>query len=254
MSRAKAKNNRNGNEPESLFVTGSRTKTSTLSRLEEYDEDPGRAGSKKYQRLANMLETCTTQEAAKSGVFLKEFRKEVKKKNGEIKKFRQLKEQELTKSREKTAAILRQIPQQFSESGDGQLRTLRKENHPLFKQIQANQEDHESLLKQIELVEEQLNANKLELPEAKWNQDKKDITEILGCGSRYGEALVGNVLVPSFTPSSVFGQPAAVEKDRIARELFKGNREALDGETWGHVAEEQLKQFSAIARTMQLGE
>lgn len=42
--KAKAADNAS-NESDGLFVTESRSKKSRLSRLEEYDEDPGRAGS-----------------------------------------------------------------------------------------------------------------------------------------------------------------------------------------------------------------
>lgn len=42
-----------------------------------------------------MLESCTTKEAGKSKAFLREFRKDVKKKDAELNIFREKKEQEL---------------------------------------------------------------------------------------------------------------------------------------------------------------
>ncbi|KAJ8123630.1 hypothetical protein ONZ43_g468 [Nemania bipapillata] len=187
-----------------------------------------------------MLETCTTKEADKSKAFLKEFRKDVKRKDMELSIFRQKKEQDLqtsTKGQEKISTIFRQLSQQFGDGQGGRLSTLRMEDHPLFKLAQANKEDHQLLLKQFKLVEEQLDTNKLELPAVRWKQDKQEIKEFLDCGS-----------------SPIIDQANVGEEDWLAKEFFNGSRELLDGETWGHVAEEQLKHFSAIARTVQLEE
>ncbi|GAP83853.1 hypothetical protein SAMD00023353_0502710 [Rosellinia necatrix] len=232
---------------DSLFVTRSRKKKNKISRLEEYDEDPGRAGSQKYQRLANLLETCTTKEATKSKTFLKEFRRDVKKKDIELKAFRHNKEKELE---EKSSTLLKCISLKSPDEIRGRLGVLRKEDHPLFKQARANIEIHRSLMKQFKLAEEQLKSNKLELPMSRWKQDKEEIRGILACGGRYGEALVGSVLAPEITTNPI-DQLDSDEEQKFAKEWFKDSREALHGETWGHVAEEQLKQFSAIARIAQ---
>ncbi|KAI1825722.1 hypothetical protein F4861DRAFT_500447 [Xylaria intraflava] len=221
----------------------SRRKKSRLARLEEYDEDPGRDGSKKYQRLAKMLETCTTKEAGKTKSFLREFCKNVTKREAELKAFKQKKDLEFVKGQEKFDVIFKQLSQRRA---DGELGALRKEDHPLFQQARTNMEDHQSLMEQFKLVEEQLNANKLELPVARWKKDEQEIKELLSCGGRYGESLVGNALAPGSVV--VVRQTEASEEDKFARELFKGCQKALDGETWGDVAEDQLKQFSAIAR------
>ncbi|KAI1150454.1 hypothetical protein F4825DRAFT_13458 [Nemania diffusa] len=209
---------------------------------------------RKYQRLANMLESCTTKEAGKSKAFLREFRKDVKKKDAELNIFREKKEQEFTKGQEKIATIFKQLSQQFPDGRDGRFSTLRKEDHPLFNLARVTKEDHQSLLKQFKLVEEQLDADKLELPMAQWKQDKQDIREFLGHSGRYGEALVGSLLAPESPASPVFDQANASEEGQFAKELFKDSRELMGGETWGQVAEDQLKHFSAIARMVQLEE
>ncbi|KAJ8121924.1 hypothetical protein O1611_g9975 [Lasiodiplodia mahajangana] len=252
----KAAGNINGfdlDEPDGQFVTASRTKKSKLSRLEEYDEDPGRAGSQKYQRLANLLETCTTKEAGKSKAFLKEFRRDVRRKEMEVNAFKQKKEEEFTKDQEKLGVIFKHLSQQFLD-GDGQSSIPRKEDHPLFKLMEDNKEDHQSVLKQFKLVEEELDANELELPEAQWKQDRQEIRDLLNCSGRYGEALIGSVLAPESAPSPTMDQSNGDEKDERIKELFSDTRELVDGETWGHVAETQLKYFAAIASTLQLEE
>ncbi|KAI0453213.1 hypothetical protein F5B21DRAFT_505605 [Xylaria acuta] len=251
-TRVKATDNVDGDESDSLFVGGSRSKKSKLSRLEEYDEDPGRAGSQNYQRLANMLENRTMKEASKSKIHLKKFRSEVKKRAMELKTYRQTQAQELAKGQEKSVAVFKKLSQQLPDGRAGQLGLLRKEDHPLFKQARVNTESYQSLLKQFKLVEEQLKTNQLELPTAKWKQDNQDIRELLTCSGRYGETLIGSVLVPESAANPVTDQPNTGETDQVVKGLFKGSQDVLDGETWGQVAEDQLKHFSAMARTVRL--
>ncbi|KAI8945216.1 hypothetical protein F4801DRAFT_141042 [Xylaria longipes] len=251
-ARAKVADNVDGDESDSLFVRGSRSKKSKLSRLEEYDEDPGRAGSQKYQRLANMLENHITKEARKSKDHLKAFRKMVKERGIELKTYRQKQEQELAKSQEKSVTVFKELSRQLSDGQAGQLGLLRKEDHPLFKQAEVNTKAYHSLVKQFSLVEEQLKTNKLELPAARWKQDSQDIRELLTCSGRYGETLIGSVLVSESAANPVIDQQNTGEIDQAVKELFKDSQGVLDGETWGQVAEEQLKHFSAMARTVQL--
>jgi hypothetical protein len=51
--------------------------------------------ARKYQRLATILENCTTQEKTKSRTFVKEFRNQTREKTSELRTFREEKEQEL---------------------------------------------------------------------------------------------------------------------------------------------------------------
>ncbi|KAH8167010.1 hypothetical protein CIB48_g1243 [Xylaria polymorpha] len=250
-ARGKATDDVNGDEWDGLFVTESRRKKSKFSRLEEYDEDPGRAGSQNYQRLATVLERTTTEETRKSNEFLKDFRQRVKKKGMELKTYQQKQEQELAKGQEKSATVFKELSQQLSGGQAGQLGLLRKEDHPLFKQALVNTEGYQSLMKQFKLVEEQLKTNKLELPAAKWKQDYQEIREFLTSSGVYGETLIGSVLVPESAANPVLNQPNTGEKDQFVKELFKDNQKVLHGETWGQVAEEQLNHFSAMARMVQ---
>ncbi|TRX92194.1 hypothetical protein FHL15_006809 [Xylaria flabelliformis] len=253
MPRAKAKvtDNVDGDESDSLVVRGSRSKKNKLSRLEEYDEDPGRAGSQKYQKLANILENHTTKEARNSKAYIKEFRSIVKEKGMALKAYGQTQKQELAKGQEKSTAMVKELSQQLSNGEAGQLSLLRKEDHPLFKQAQVNTEIYQSLVKQFNLLEEQLKNDKLELPVAKWKQDNEKIREFLTCSGKYGETLIGNVLVPESAANPAVDQRNTGEGDEFVKYLFKDCQDVLDGETWGQVAEEQLKHFSAMARTPQ---
>ncbi|KAI0445605.1 hypothetical protein F4803DRAFT_139913 [Xylaria telfairii] len=249
--RVKATDTIDGDEPDGLFVRESRRKKSRVSRLEEYDEDPGRAGSQQYQKLANILENCATGETKKSNDFLKSFRQTVKKRGMELKTYRQKQEKELAKGQEKSAAVFKELSQQLSDGQAGQLGLFRKEDHPLFKQALVNTENYQSLTKQFKLVEERLKTDKLELPAAKWKQDYQEIREFLTSSGVYGETLIGSVLVPESAANPIINQPNTSEKDQFVKELFKDSHEVLHEETWGQVAEEQLNHFSAMARMAQ---
>ncbi|KAI1428850.1 hypothetical protein F5Y12DRAFT_710797 [Xylaria sp. FL1777] len=237
-------------QPGGQFVANSRSKKNRLSRLEEYDEDPGRAGSQQYQVLANALKKV----ADKSEAFLEEFENDVKRKDVELKAFCRKKEQEFTKDQEKFSTVMNQLSQQLPDSEHGRLGSLRKEDHPLFQKAQAQRDDVNSLLTQLETMEERLKSDKLELPMAVWKQDKHDVKELLEHGGRYGEALLGGALAPELAISLEIDQPGASAKDQLVKELFKDGRKVLDEETWGHLAEGQLKQLSAIARRLPVEE
>ncbi|KAI1745321.1 hypothetical protein F4680DRAFT_442799 [Xylaria scruposa] len=253
MPRAKAKvgDNVDGDESDGLFVRGSRSKKNRLSRLEEYDDDPGRAGSQKYQKLASMLENHTTKEARNSKAYMKEFRNMAKERSIELKAYLQKHKRELAKGQEISVPVVKELSKQLSNGQAGQLGHLRKEDHPFFKQAQANTEIYQSLVKQFKLLEEQLKADKLELPVAKWKQDNEEIREFLTCSGKYGETLIGKMLVPESAANPAVDQQNADEEDQFIKGLFKDCQEVLDGETWGQVAEKQLKHFSAMARTVQ---
>ncbi|KAI0416407.1 hypothetical protein F5X98DRAFT_387997 [Xylaria grammica] len=234
----------------SLFITGPRSKKSKLSRLEEYDEDPGRAGSQKYRKLADMLEACTTKEESKSRTFLKQFRQDVNHRSMELRTFWQEKDQEFSRGQ---AALSTQVNQlsRLSARRDGQPGALRKEDHPLFQKSDAHTEDINSLLKQLEPVEAQGNRV-LELPTARWMQDKHEMKEVLVCGGKYGQVLLGGALAPELAANAEIDQPNAGEHGKFAKELFRDGRKFLDDETWGHVAEDQLMQMSAIVNMLPL--
>ncbi|KAI0406310.1 hypothetical protein F4802DRAFT_110409 [Xylaria palmicola] len=200
-----------------------------------------------------MLENCTVREAEKSKAYLREFRREMEKHDEELKVFRQKKGEEFAKNQEKSAATFKKLSCELPDGKGGRLVVQRQQDHPLFKQAEAIMEDHQSLLKQFQLVEEQLDAKKLDLPVSRWEQDNREIRELLAYSGKYGEDLVGSVLAPERV-ATPFDPSCTDETQRVLKELFKDSQGALDGETWGQVAEEQLKQFSIVARTARLGE
>lgn len=107
-----------------------------------------------------------------------------------------------------------------------------------------------SLLKQFKEAEERLKDYKVDLPSAKWKQDKQDIKDLLACGREEGERLVEKQLAPSAYPSPQPDRYKATEKDNLVSELFKESRKVADGETWGAVAADQIKKFTSIAKSV----
>lgn len=146
--------------------------------------------------------------------------------------------------------VLSQLSQQLSSREHGRLGTLRKKEHSLFQQAQAQREDVSSVLKQLKTDEAELRSDKLELPVAAWEQDMKDIKEVLEYGNRYGVALLGRALAPELMSSTELEQLGSCEKEQLVKDLFKDGHEVLTQETWGHVAEAQLRQLSDIVKTL----
>jgi hypothetical protein len=145
----------------------------------------------------------------------------------------------------------------FNELFDDQSRrpgSLRTEDHALFKQIQAVTADHQSLMKQARLVEKQLNASNLQLPEAEFKQDRGGFKDLLARSVLYGVALVERILAPKLKSRSLLDQPAASKVDQLAKDLFNGSHEFLEGETWGYVADAQVNHFTVMAAMAALGE
>ncbi|KAI0974919.1 hypothetical protein F4678DRAFT_421247 [Xylaria arbuscula] len=221
-----------------------------LSRLGEYDEDPGRAGSQRYRQMADTLKKV----ADKSEAFLEKFQSEVKKRDVQLKAFRREKEKEFAKDQQKYSTMMNQLSQQLPDRKNGRLGALRKEDHPLFQKAQADSDSFKSVLKQLKMMEERLQSDKLELPTTTWKQDGQDMKELLAYGGRYGETLLGGVLAPELEANPEINLTGTSEKDQRVKELFKNDRKILEEETWGHLAEDQLKQLSAIARTLPSGE
>lgn len=120
----------------------------------------------------------------------------------------------------------------------------------MFKDYQALLSGSHSLLTQFKKTDERLKNYKIELPSAKWKQDKLDIKDLLACGREYGEKLVEKKLAPSGYLSHQPGSNKADEKEKIASELFKESHKCVDGNSWGVVAAEQVKRLRAIVNTI----
>ncbi|KAI0205518.1 hypothetical protein F4808DRAFT_236734 [Astrocystis sublimbata] len=251
MPRAKSKATNNADNGKSnSFVGQPRSKKSRLSRVEEYDEDPGRDGSQMYHKLAEVYKKCATNEEGKSKSYLKEFKRHVNDASAELKAYARQREQEITLDHKESIMEVLKASRPLIYGQGGQ--PLCKENHRLFKAARENTEFYQSLLKHLECVEEQVRSEKPDIPVAKWKQDKEDIKEVFTYTGEYGETLIGGLLVPESAVSLAIDQSNATEKDRHVKDMFKESQEVINNDTWGQVAEEQLKQFSIMAKTARL--
>lgn len=137
----------------------------------------------------------------------------------------------------------------MSTNQDSNGRDIEKESHVLFTEAQDIISRSYALLKTFEETDERLKDYKLGLPTAKWKQDKEDMRELLACGREYGERLVEEKLAPGAYLSRQQDRPKANEKDIMISELFKDSRKPEE-DNWGTVAADQLKKFTAIAKTV----
>ncbi|KAI1139560.1 hypothetical protein F5Y05DRAFT_411748 [Hypoxylon sp. FL0543] len=231
-------------------------KDKRLSRLEEYDEDEGREGSRNFQKWAEIFETNTKGEVMKSKAFLKNFKVQVGKHTDRVRGYMREQEKKLTESKGQFAEVFEKLhfakvlaPRTSNKVGSN-VRAATKEGHILFKEAQSVISGGFSLLKQFKETDAQLKTFKLELPTSKWKQDKQDIKELLACGREVGEKLVEEKLAPKAYPSPQPDRYKANEKENIAAELFKESRKPTNGDYWGAVAADQVKRIAAIAKTV----
>ncbi|KAI0850203.1 hypothetical protein F5Y00DRAFT_268650 [Daldinia vernicosa] len=227
-----------------------------LSRLEEYNEDEGRESSRNFQRWAEIFEGNTKGEVTKSKAFIKNFGAKVKKQTDKVREYIQEQEKQLAQTNGKLVETFGQLYSNtvLSHESHGEARNPTKEGHILFQDARSIISGSYALLRKFKETDEQLKSYKLELPTAKWKQDKQDMKDLLSCGREYGEKLVEDKLRPE---AHILGQPDRYkdnEKESMASDLFKESRMALDGDTWGTVAAEQVKKFTAIAKSVPLRE
>ncbi|KAI1639403.1 hypothetical protein F4809DRAFT_596045 [Biscogniauxia mediterranea] len=249
-------------ESDSLFVKDTnrkagktpRGKKKRLARLEEYDVDEGRAGSRQFQKWAELFENSTKGEANKSKMFMKNFQSKVKKNVDQVQDYIKQQEHRLEEDRDKYVTIFHNL---FSTTVDacappglrkGSAATGKKEGHVLYETAQDILSKSASLLKQFTETDEKVQQHKVDFPTARWKQDKQDIKELLELGRQHGEQLVEDLLVPNMHSSLKHDQTQLSDNEKLASDLFKDSHKALKGDTWGTVAADQVRQFKTLAK------
>ncbi|KAI5926096.1 hypothetical protein F4810DRAFT_708174 [Camillea tinctor] len=233
-----------------------RGKKKKLARLEEYDADEGRAGSRGFQKWAELFENSTKGEANKSKTFMKSFQSKVKENIDQVRDYIQQQEHSLERSGDKYVTIFQNL---FSTTVDACITpdsqksgatASKKERHILYKKSQDILSKSASLLKQFTETDEKVQKQKMDFPIARWKQDKQDIKELLELGRQHGEKLAEDLLVPNMHPSLKLDRGQLSDKEKLASDLFKDSQGALKGDTWGTVAADQVRQFKALAKTI----
>ncbi|KAI1461148.1 hypothetical protein F4805DRAFT_454085 [Annulohypoxylon moriforme] len=242
-------------ESDGLFVKDNNAKRNkpshtnkNLSRLDEYDEDEGRDGSRNFQRWAEIFDSNTKGEAIKSKTFMKNFGEKTRKQKDRVNLYMQELDKELATKKNQFVGGLEKL-YSIASISPGKSGTS-KEEHVLFKEVQSVISGGLSLIKQFKETDEQLKNYKLDLPTAKWKQDGRDMKELLACGREYGEKLIERKLAPKTYPSPQPDRYKAGEKDNLVSGLFKDSEKVTDGDNWGSIAADQVKTFAAIAKTI----
>ncbi|KAH9898786.1 hypothetical protein F4778DRAFT_792835 [Xylariomycetidae sp. FL2044] len=254
-------------ESDDLFVKKTRgqtkkavSKKKRLSRLEEYDEDEGRASSRGFQKWAEMFENHTKGQVNKSKAALKDFRNRIQE---DAKQLRlDLKEhgKQMDEKVDKRDSLVEKIYQQVAsaqpdENGsNGKTAVpMSKETHILFKAAQSSLSENYNLVKNFKDAEQQLKDGKLDLPLKKWKQGKAEMEDLIARGQEHGERLIESLLAPNTNspPSSSSGKQKMGESDKLmAVDLFKHSSKALHGDNWGTVAADRVKWFTSLAKAM----
>ncbi|KAI0602273.1 hypothetical protein F4775DRAFT_231550 [Biscogniauxia sp. FL1348] len=249
-------------ESHSLFVEytnrkagkNPRGRNKRLARLEEYDADEGRAGSRQFQKWAELFESSTKGETNKSKMFMKNFQSKVKKNVDQVRDYIQQEENGLERGRDKYVTIFQSL---FSTtvdvctppgSGKASNATRKKEDHILYETTRDALSKSASLLQQFTETDEKLQKHKVDFPTARWKQDKQDIKELLDLGRQHGEQLVEALLVPNMHSYLKLEQTQLSDNEKLASDLFEDSHNALKGDTWGTVAADQVRQFKTLAK------
>ncbi|KAI1388294.1 uncharacterized protein F4822DRAFT_402415 [Hypoxylon trugodes] len=247
-------------EPDNLLLKNNDAKRSKarkrLSRLEEYDEDEGRESSRNFQRWAEIFESNTKGEVAKSKAFVKNFEAKVNKQKDKMRDYIQEQEKKLIGGKDQFAGVFERLcsaavpffstPKASGDKGRG----AGKENHVLFNDAQSIISGGYALLNQFREADERLKKHKIEFPTAKWKQDTQDMKELLACGRKHGVKLVEEKLDPKAYPSPEPDTYKAGEKDDLVSELFKNSRKISLDDNWGDVAAEQMRKITDLIKTV----
>lgn len=124
----------------------------------------------------------------------------------------------------------------------------------LFQEAQAIISANNSLRKAIRGVDDKIAQHQLETPKATWEKDRADIEEALTCGRDLGEYLVELNLK---SHNEVVPAPARCKDagiDRVVQGMFEESSKSVNGETWGVVAERQLKGWMQLEGIISRGQ
>ncbi|KAI0147099.1 hypothetical protein GGR57DRAFT_477885 [Xylariaceae sp. FL1272] len=226
----------------------SKKKAKQLARLEEYDEDLGRAGSQNFQKWAKLFENCTQEEAQKSKAFFNDFCKEVKKDATGLKALISQRRDEPVEDPEACTTAFEALCSNSAAA------ITRREDHPLFTRTQTVIGNIHSLTTHMKNLEaEQLKQEmNMDNPATDWEQDRQEMKSLLDEADQRGQKLIEGMLNPGPYPSPERDDEDMDHNQRLAQSLYVDAQKALKGQTWGHVAAEQVhKLTSMIAATVQ---
>ncbi|RYP69441.1 hypothetical protein DL771_006093 [Monosporascus sp. 5C6A] len=194
-----------------------RKKNQRASAMEEHDLDLGRDGSKHVSPNESLL-----------GIFLRDC-------NTFLADFRGI------------CSGALQAPA-TSNKTQRVLQISGKDDHVLFQEAQYLISQSRTMLRDFKEADDRLKNYKLELPMARWKQDKRQMQELLESGRQRAEEIIEGLLIPNNYPTAKADKHGATDVHEL--KLFEESHKALKGENWGMAAAEQATQLTAVVKKL----
>ncbi|RYP51752.1 hypothetical protein DL768_002975 [Monosporascus sp. mg162] len=219
-----------------------RKKDQRASAMEEYNPDPGRDGSKDFQRWATKFEKNCQKQTEQSKAVLKGFQEKVREHANQVHQ-----QQKQQRNQLNICAGALQAPASSNKTQEGP-QISGKDDHVLFQDAQYLISQSRTMLRDFKETDARLENYELELPMARWKQDKRQIQELLASGRQRAEEIIEGLLIPNNYPAAKADKHRATDVYEL--EFFEEGHKALKGENWGIVAAEQATQLTAIVKKL----
>ncbi|ORY64433.1 uncharacterized protein BCR38DRAFT_435092 [Pseudomassariella vexata] len=243
-------------EPRRATHAPNRARGKSLSRLAKDDDDGGYEGALDFEGWTKWLEKLSKSERRQSKNQLDNFQNKVDKQANQVRALLDTRESRMKQHNQDLAGAFGETysaaiqPAASPHLPYQQLKGIGRERSELFHAAQAIIGDSHALLKLYKDTDEGLKSRQLETPATVWKKDKDDLKEVLACGREIGENLVERHLAPRTHSQPDPNLSKESEHFKTALELFKDSRNALEGESWGTVAAEQVKRLKNLAITI----
>ncbi|RYP58895.1 hypothetical protein DL769_008756 [Monosporascus sp. CRB-8-3] len=230
-----------------------RKKNQRASAMEEYNADPGRDGSKDFQKWATKFEKNCQKQTEQSKAALREFEDRVRDHANQVHQQQKQQRNQLIQDRDTFLADFRNICSGALQAPASSNKTQKgphisgKDDHVLFQDAQYLISQSRKMLQDFRETDDRLKNYTLELPMARWKQDKRQMQELLASGRQRAEEIIEGLLIPNY-PKAKADKHGATDVDEL--KLFEEGHKALKGENWGIVAAEQATELTTIVKKL----
>ncbi|RYP29790.1 hypothetical protein DL767_006531 [Monosporascus sp. MG133] len=238
-------------QPKSRYA---RKKNQGASAMEEYNPDPGRDGSKDFQKWATKFEKNCQKQTEQSKAVLKGFQEKVRDHANQVHQQQKQQRNKLIQECDTFLADFRNICSGALQAPAPSNKTQKgpqisgKDDHVLFRDGQYLISQSRTMLRDFKETDDRLENYKLEVPMARWKQDKRQMQELLASGRQRAEEIIEGLLIPNNYPAAKADKHGATDVHEL--KLFEEGHKALKGENWGIVAAEQATQLTSIVKKL----
>ncbi|KAH8204034.1 hypothetical protein TruAng_001845 [Truncatella angustata] len=227
-----------------------RTRGTSLSRLDDSDDDAGRDGNRGFQTWAKWLDDIKREEAAGTKKWTKAFEQKADKQDKQLRSLLQTHENDQEEQQQMLTSIFGKVyatASQLSSTGNS-IREPADDGLSLVKEARDLIADSRMVVKCYTDLNESLKTHNIELPAATLKKDKQDIKELLACGREHGETIANGHLAPhTYSPPNLENGHDA--HDHTAADMFQESRRTIQ-DSVGSVVDEQLQGFRRLVTTM----